>query len=123
MGRRKLSNIEHLAEVNIACSVRLAGKLNLSELRTALARVQRRHPALRALIRRENDVLYYEQDAAPEIPVRALQLADDEVYRREWECELGTAFHHEFPQLPCCTSSVSAIAICCSPLPTAFVTV
>jgi hypothetical protein len=99
MTRRKLSNIEHLAQVNIACSVRLAGRLELSELRTALARVQRRHPALRALIRPENDVLYYEPDAAPEIPVRVLQFADDETCRREWECELSTAFHHEFPQL------------------------
>jgi hypothetical protein len=99
MSRRKLSNIEHLAEVNIACSVRLAGRLELSELRTALARVQRRHPALRALIRPENDVLYYEPDTAPEIPVRAVQLADDETRRREREFELSTAFHHGSPQL------------------------
>lgn len=99
MSRRKLSNIEHLADVNIACSVRLAGRLNLSELRTALARVQRRHPTLRALIRPENDVLYYDPDAAPEIPVRFRQFADDEAYRREWESELSTPFHHEFPQL------------------------
>lgn len=99
MRRRKLSNIEHLAEVNIACLVRLAGRLELVELRTALARVQRRHPALRALIRPENDVLYYEPDTAPEIPVRALRLDDDEMQRREWERELTTAFHHELPQL------------------------
>ncbi|MBV8845285.1 MAG: hypothetical protein JO307_20960 [Bryobacterales bacterium] len=99
MPRRKLSNIEHLAEVNIACSARLAGKLDLGDLRTALGHAQRRHPALRALIRPENDVLYYEPDTAPEIPVRALQLPDDETYRREWEFELSTPFHHDFPQL------------------------
>ena len=97
--RRALSNIEHLAELNIACSVRLAGRLELGDLRTALARVQRRHPALRALIRLEKDVLYYEPDAAPEILVRTVRVADDETYRREWEFELSTAFHHEFPQL------------------------
>ena len=99
MSRRTLSNIEHLAEVNIACSVRLLGRLNLSDLRTALAIVQRRHPALRALIRPANEVLYYETDAAPEIPIRALQLNDEEACRREWEFELSTAFHPEFPQL------------------------
>ena len=99
MSRRKLSNIEHLAEVNIACSVRLAGRLDLDELRTALACVQRRHPALRALIRPENDVLYYQQDAAPEIPVRAVRFGDNRSYRREWELELSTAFDYDLPQL------------------------
>lgn len=98
-GRRPLSNIEHLAEVNIACSVQLAGKLNLGELRTALACLQRRHPALRALIRPENDVLYYEPDTAPEIPMRAIRVADEGAYCGEWEFELRTAFHHELPQL------------------------
>lgn len=99
MSRRTLSNIEHLAEANIACSVRLAGRLNLGELRTALDRVQRRHPALRALIRPENDVLYYEPDAAPEIPIRAVQGSNDGVYRRERDFELRTPFDHELPQL------------------------
>jgi hypothetical protein len=99
MSRRALSNIERLAEVNIACSVRLAGSLNLGELRTALACLQRRHPALRALIRPQNDVLYYEPDAAPEIPLRAIRVADEGAYRAEWEFELSTAFHPELPQL------------------------
>ncbi len=99
MSRRKLSNIEQLADVNIACSVRLAGTLRSGDLRKALAQVQRRHPALRALIRPEGDVLCYEPDTAPEIPVRAVWLADDEACRREREFELGTAFDHRFPQL------------------------
>jgi hypothetical protein len=99
MSRRTLSNIEHLAEVNMACSARLAGRLSLSDLRTALACAQRRHPALRALIRPENDVLYYEPDAAPEIPVRIVRLVADDVYRSQWEFELTTAFHPELPQL------------------------
>jgi hypothetical protein len=99
MSRRTLSNIEHLAEVNIACSVRLAGRLNLGELRAALACLQRRHPALRALIRPENDVLYYEPDAAPEISVRTVRAADESAYRSEWEFELSTAFHYGLPQL------------------------
>ena len=97
--RRTLSNIEHLAEANIACSLRLAGRLDLEELRRALISLQLRHPALRALIRPENDVLFYEPDTAPEIPIRTLHLADDEAYRREWEAELSTAFRHHLPQL------------------------
>jgi hypothetical protein len=99
MGCRKLSNIEHLAEMNIACSVRFAGRLDLDKLRTALGYVQRRHPALRALIRPEGDVLHYEADIAPEIPVRTVRLPDDRVYRSEWDYELNTAFDHELPQL------------------------
>jgi hypothetical protein len=96
---RTLSNIEHLAEVNIACSLHLAGRLNLNELRTALTSVQRRHPALRALIRPEHDVLHYETGTAPEIPLRALQCTDDEACRREWEFELSTPFDSGLPQL------------------------
>lgn len=99
MSGRPLSNIEHLAEVNIACSVRLAGRLNIGELRTALACLQGRHPALRALIRPKNDVLYYQPDAAPEIPLRAMRAANEGAYCAEWEFELSTAFHHDFPQL------------------------
>ncbi len=43
---------------------------SLDQLRSALSRVQRKHPALRALIRKEADGLYYEADSAPEIPLR-----------------------------------------------------
>lgn len=99
MSRRKLSNIEHLADVNIACSLQLAGKLDPGKLQTALAYLQRRHPALRALIRPEHDLLYYEPDSAPEISLRVVRPANDEIYRREWELELSTGFHSELPQL------------------------
>jgi hypothetical protein len=99
MSGRPLSNIEHLAEVNIACSVRLAGRLNVGELRMALAYLQLRHPALRALIRPKNDALYYEPDAAPEIPLRTIRVVDEKAYCAEWEFELSTAFHHNSPQL------------------------
>ncbi|HEX4164365.1 MAG TPA: hypothetical protein VHZ55_02740 [Bryobacteraceae bacterium] len=99
MNRRKLSNIEHLADVNIACSLRLAGKLDLGKLQTALGYLQRRHPALRALIRPEHDLLYYEPNSAPEISFRVARSADDEIYRREWDLELSTGFHSELPQL------------------------
>jgi hypothetical protein len=55
--RRKLSHIEHIVEGNIVYLVRLEGSFSLDQLRLALARVQRKHPALRALIREEPDGL------------------------------------------------------------------
>ncbi len=68
--KRKLSTIEHILDGNIVCFVRLEGSFSLDQLRSALGRVQRKHPALRALIREEPDGLYYEADSAPEIPLR-----------------------------------------------------
>ena len=60
--RWKLSHIEHIVDVNIVCFVRLESSLHVDQLRSALARVQRKHPALRALIRPEPDGLYYEAE-------------------------------------------------------------
>jgi hypothetical protein len=62
--KRKLSTIEHILDGNLACFLRLEGSLSVGQLRSALARVQRKHPALRALIRQEKDGLYYEADSA-----------------------------------------------------------
>jgi len=50
--KRKLSTIEHVAECNIVCFVRLEGSFHVDQLRSALSRVQRKHPALRALLAR-----------------------------------------------------------------------
>jgi hypothetical protein len=96
---RKLSYIEHIAEVNIACFVRLEGTLTLEQLRSALTRVQRKHPALLALIRDKKDGLYYEADTAPEIPLRLLQRTAEDDYRRECQTELTTDFAYDKPQL------------------------
>jgi hypothetical protein len=68
--KRKLFAIEQIAEMNIACLVRLQGRFSLDQLRSALARVQGKHPVLRALIRKEEHGLYYVQNGAPEIPLR-----------------------------------------------------
>jgi hypothetical protein len=99
MQKRKLSTIEHLVEGNIVCFARLEGSFHVDQLRTALSRVQRKHPALRALIREEPDGLYYEADSAPEIPLRiALRVTEDD-YRRECQTELTTVFVYDQPQL------------------------
>jgi len=99
MMRRKLSNIEQVLEGNIAYFVRLEGGFSLERLRSALARVQRKHPALRTLIHEEPDGLYYEADCAPEIPLRVVPLVGEEDYRRECQIELNTAFVYDKPQL------------------------
>jgi hypothetical protein len=97
--RRKLSAIEHMIDGNIVYMIRLEGSFNVDQLRSGLLRVQRKHPALRALIREEPDGLYYEEDSAPEIPLRVVPRTAEDDYRRECETELTTVFAYDQPQL------------------------
>jgi hypothetical protein len=97
--RRKLTTIEQMIDANIVYFVRLEGSLSLHQLRSALSRVQYKHPALRALIREEPDGLYYEADCAPEIPLRIVARAAEDDYRRECQTELTTVFANHQPQL------------------------
>ena len=97
--RRKLSAIEHVIEGNLVFLVNLEGTFTPDQLHSALSRVQRKHPALRALIRQEPDGLYYEPDSAPEIPLRILSRVTKDDYQNECELELTTAFAHNQPQL------------------------
>jgi hypothetical protein len=97
--KRKLSTIEHLVEGNITCFVRMERSFSLDQLRSALARVQRKHPALRTLIREEPDGLYYEADSAPEVPVRIVSRVTEDDYQRECQTELTTEFAYDRPQL------------------------
>jgi hypothetical protein len=93
--KRKLSRIEHALTGNVLCFVSLEGQFTYDQLRLALARVQRKHPALRALIRAEADGLYYEDDPSVEIPIRVA--AGD--YWPECQKELATDFDYDKPQL------------------------
>jgi hypothetical protein len=97
--RWKLSHIEQIVEVNIVCFVRLEGSFHVDQLRSALSRVQGKHPALRALIREEPDGLYYEADTAPEIPLRVVPRVTEDDYRRECRTEMTTGFAYDKPQL------------------------
>jgi Condensation domain len=97
--RRKLSAIEHMIDGNIVYFVRLEGNVDPEGLRRALGRVQQKHPALRALIRKESDGLYYEEDCAAEVPLRLLRRVEEEDFRRESRFELATAFPYDQPQL------------------------
>jgi hypothetical protein len=97
--RRKLSYLEHVVEGNMVLVVRLEGCFEAARLRSALSRVQRKHPALRALLREEPDGLYYEADSAPEIPLRIVPRATEEDYRQECQTELNSAFPGDQPLL------------------------
>jgi hypothetical protein len=97
--RRKLSTVEHILDGNIVCLVRLEGSFSVDRLRAALSRVQRKHPALRALIGEEPDGLYYEADSAPAIPLRIVPRVADDDWQRECRTELTTDFAHDQPQL------------------------
>ncbi|WP_254063785.1 hypothetical protein [Granulicella sp. S190] len=61
--------------------------------------MQRKHPALRTLIREERDGLYYEEDCAPEVPLRILPRIEEDDFRRESQFELTTVFPFDQPQL------------------------
>jgi hypothetical protein len=97
--RRKLSTLENLIDGNIVYFVRLEGSVDPERLRLALGRVQKKHPALRSLIREERDGLYYEEDAAPEVPLRILWRVEEDDFRRESQRELTTIFPYDQPQL------------------------
>jgi hypothetical protein len=97
--RRKLSHIEHIVEGNVVFMVRLEGSFEEDRLRSALCRVQRKHPALRALLREEPDGLYYEADSAPEIPLRIVSRLTEDDYRSECQRELNSEFSCDQPLL------------------------
>ena len=97
--KRKLSAIEHMIDGNIVYFVRLEGSVDPKRLRLALGRVQRKHPALRTLIRKERDGLYYEEDCAPKVPLRVLRRVEEDDFRRESQLELTTVFPYDQPQL------------------------
>lgn len=97
--RRKLSTIEQVLDGNVVYFVRLEGTLSLDRLRSALSRVQGKHPALRALIREERDGLYYEENTAPEIPLRIVSRVSEDDYRGECQAELNTVFAFDQPLL------------------------
>lgn len=97
--RRKLSALEHMIDGNVVYFVRLEGVVDATRLKHALACVQRKHPALRTLIRTERDGLYYEEDCAPPVPLRAAVRLNDSQYRQECQRELTTMFPYDQPQL------------------------
>jgi hypothetical protein len=97
--RRKLSAIEHMIDGNIVYFVRLEGSVDVTRLRHALSCVQFKHPALRTRIRKEREALYYEEDCAPQVPLRIVPRLEESQYRCECQRELTTVFPYDQPQL------------------------
>src|SRR5882762_3657577 len=89
---RKLSAIECMIDANIGFMVRLEGSFQLERLRSALARVQRKHPALRMVLRKQKNGLYYEENCAPEVPLRVVPRVSEDDYKCEMQIELMGAF-------------------------------
>lgn len=96
---RKLSTIEHLIDGSLVYAVRLEGGIDETRLREALARVQRKHPALRATVQAQPGGLHYVEDSAGPIPLRVLDRSGDGDCRRESVSEAETPFAHGQPQL------------------------
>jgi hypothetical protein len=97
--KRRLSAVEQMIDANIVYMVRLEGRVERDRLSSALLRVQRRHPALRARICEDAKGLYYEEDCAPEVQLRIIPRLTEEHYRSECQAELVTAFAYEQAQL------------------------
>jgi len=96
---RKLTTIERLIDGNITYRLSIDGALSIERLRSALDRVQRKHPALRMLLREESDGLYYALDAAGPVPLRAAICTTEQVLAGEIAREEATMFAPDEPLL------------------------
>ncbi len=97
--KRKLSTIERLIDGNLCWRIVLEGDLTVEQLRASLDRVQRKHPALRMLIRETDGELFYELDTARQIPLRVVEWVSAEHRTLECETEAYAPFLHDQPQL------------------------
>ncbi|SFR90428.1 Condensation domain-containing protein [Dyella sp. OK004] len=97
--KRKLTTIERLIDGNLTYRLVITGTLPVERLRTSLDRVQRKHPALRMLMREERDGLYYELDVAGPVPLRTATCTTEQDVAREIEREESAAFTLDEPQL------------------------
>ncbi|SFK48663.1 condensation domain-containing protein [Lysobacter sp. cf310] len=96
---RPLSTIEQLIDGCIVYALRLDGEIAEADLRRAIARVQAKHPALRATLRTQGMAVRYVDDGAGPIPLRVLGLRGDGDSRREIDQELETPFAEGQAQL------------------------
>jgi hypothetical protein len=97
--KRKLSTIERLIDGNLCWRIALEGDLTAEQLRASLDKVQRKHPALRMLIREADGELFYELDAARQIPLRVVEWVSAEHRAQECETEAYAPFPPGQPQL------------------------
>ena len=96
---RRLTTIERLIDGNITYRLTIEGALPVERLRAALDRVQRKHPALRMLLRTEPDGLYYALDAAGPVPLRVAICTSEQVLAGEIAREEASVFAPDEPLL------------------------
>lgn len=96
---RPLSTIEQLIDGCIVYALRIEGEIDEAALRKAIARVQAKHPALRASLRSQGAALRYVDGDAGPIPLRVQALRGDDDTRREIDRELETPFAEGRAQL------------------------
>lgn len=96
---RKLTTIERLIDGYLTYRIAIDGELPMERLRLTLDRMQRKHPALRMLLRETRDGPYYELDAAGPIPLHAAICTSEQVLAGEIAREESAAFDHGEPQL------------------------
>ncbi|WP_242110099.1 condensation domain-containing protein [Luteimonas aquatica] len=97
--KRKLSTLERLIDANICYRVALEGEIDADRLRSAIDRVQRKHPMLRMAIRDVDGEPHYALDPALRVPLRAVEWVSAEHRERECETETYGAFPPDQPQL------------------------
>jgi len=105
--------IEHVLDGNIVYFVRLEGSSGWINSARRCSACSAKHPALRALIREAPDGLYYEEDSAPEIPLRIVPRIAEDDYRREYQTELTTDLPMTSPSCARSGCRQNWKAICC----------
>ncbi|MGO4701081.1 condensation domain-containing protein [Dyella sp. 2RAB6] len=96
---RKLTTIERLIDSNLTSRLSIDGTLSIDGLRAAIDRVQRKHPALRMLLRRESDGWYYALDAAGPVSLRVAICTSAQVLASEIAREETAPFADDEPLL------------------------
>ncbi|WP_266157188.1 condensation domain-containing protein [Dyella silvatica] len=98
--KRRLSTVEHLVDVNVTFILSIKGSLSVEQLRLALDKIQRKHPALRMLIEeKRGELYYYEPEVTKKISLRVVERVADGDLLRERHIELATPFAQDEPQL------------------------
>ncbi|MFC5739990.1 condensation domain-containing protein [Dyella tabacisoli] len=98
--KRRLSTVEHLVDVNGTIVISIAGSISTEQLRVAIDKVQRKHPALRVLLSEERgELYYYVPDTAKSVPLRVIERTAEDDFVNVRDAELMTPFPHDQPQL------------------------
>lgn len=108
------------APFNVVGVIEFESGISTKGLRTALDRAQRRHPLLRARIRRHRGAFHYDLDEVPPIPLEIIDRTGEDQWRRIAETELNRAFDIETGPLMRCSLLVGKSGTTASELVVSF---